>query len=179
VSLIATGYHGRRDRLGQKSRKRRPFPLLYIRRTSDGGGGRPPDSAHIIMRRQIYFTMSGFIESGVDRGQIEGGSSGAGLVHDGGGHSGTNGPVADALAGHVKIPTTGDVPRDFRLTILDVHPIRVLSKQQGRREPPFMLALSAWLAIKTRCPPLRTTSWNRAFSPTARSHHSCSGGAPS
>lgn len=48
-----------------------------------------------------------------------------------------------------KIPTAGDVPADLRVALLEGVPNpRVIRNSKAVGEPPFMLALSVWLAIK-------------------------------
>ncbi len=48
-----------------------------------------------------------------------------------------------------KIPTIQDIPKDFRVALLEGVPNpNVIRKSKAVAEPPFMLALSAWLAIK-------------------------------
>jgi xanthine dehydrogenase molybdopterin-binding subunit B len=48
-----------------------------------------------------------------------------------------------------KIPTAGDVPEDFRVEMLARVPhAGTIRSSKAVGEPPFMLALSAWLAIK-------------------------------
>ena len=48
-----------------------------------------------------------------------------------------------------KIPTAGDVPADLRVALLEGVPNpKVIHNSKAVGEPPFMLALSVWLAIK-------------------------------
>jgi xanthine dehydrogenase large subunit len=48
-----------------------------------------------------------------------------------------------------KIPTVQDIPKDFRVALLQGVPNPdVIRRSKAVAEPPFMLALSAWLAIK-------------------------------
>ena len=48
-----------------------------------------------------------------------------------------------------KIPTANDLPADFRVEFLSGVPNPgVIGKSKAVGEPPFMLALSVWLAIK-------------------------------
>jgi xanthine dehydrogenase large subunit len=48
-----------------------------------------------------------------------------------------------------KIPTVQDIPKDFRTALLQgvPHPLTI-RRSKAVAEPPFMLALSTWLAIK-------------------------------
>jgi xanthine dehydrogenase molybdopterin binding subunit len=105
---------------------------------------------HTILRTDILHDVGDSLHAGIDRGQIEGGFiQGAGwctteeIIWDEAGRLLTHSPDT------YKIPTAGDIPPDFRVTILDgaPNPLAVRnSKAVG--EPPFMLALSVWLAIK-------------------------------
>lgn len=105
---------------------------------------------HGILRADILHDVGDSLNPGIDRGQIEGGFvQGVGwctteeILWDDRGRLMTHSPDT------YKIPTAGDVPSDFRVTLLDdvPNPYAVRnSKAVG--EPPFMLALSAWLAIK-------------------------------
>jgi xanthine dehydrogenase molybdopterin-binding subunit B len=48
-----------------------------------------------------------------------------------------------------KIPTVNDIPRDFRVELLkDVPNPGTIRRSKAVGEPPFMLGLSVWLAIK-------------------------------
>ena len=105
---------------------------------------------HTILRTDILHDVGDSLHEGIDRGQIEGGFiQGAGwctteeILRD------ENGRLLTHAPDTYKIPTAGDIPPDFRVTFLDgvPNPLAVRnSKAVG--EPPFMLALSVWLAIK-------------------------------
>jgi len=106
--------------------------------------------AHVILRTDIIHDVGDSLNPGIDRGQIEGGYiQGVGwctteeIMWDDHGRLMTHSPDT------YKIPTAGDVPCDFRVTILDdvPNPLAVRSSK-AVGEPPFMLAFSAWLAIK-------------------------------
>ena len=48
-----------------------------------------------------------------------------------------------------KIPAVRDIPADFRVSLLEGYPNpNAVYGSKAVAEPPFMLALSAWLAIK-------------------------------
>ena len=48
-----------------------------------------------------------------------------------------------------KIPTANDIPKDFRVSLLaDVPNPAAVGRSKAVGEPPLMLALSVWLAIK-------------------------------
>lgn len=103
-----------------------------------------------ILRVDILHDVGDSINPAIDRGQVEGGFiQGCGWVTteeikwDSKGHLMTHSPDT------YKIPTVQDIPKDFRVELLDkaTNPNTIHgSKAVG--EPPFMLALSCWLAIK-------------------------------
>ncbi len=103
-----------------------------------------------ILRTDILHDAGDSINPALDRGQVEGGYiQGCGWVTteeikwDAKGNLMTHSPDT------YKIPSVQDIPADFRVELLDKaanpHTIHG-SKAVG--EPPFMLALSCWLAIK-------------------------------
>ena len=103
-----------------------------------------------LLRTDIIQDAGDSINEGIDRGQVTGGFiQGAGwctteeIRWDKDGNLLTHSPDT------YKIPTINDIPSDFRIELLRnvPHPGTILgSKAVG--EPPFMLALSVWLAIK-------------------------------
>ncbi len=105
---------------------------------------------HVIRRADIIHDVGDSLNPGIDLGQIEGGYvQGLGwctteeIVWDDQGRLLTHSPDT------YKIPTAGDVPSDFRVTLLDDVPNPMaIRNSKAVGEPPFMLALSAWLAIK-------------------------------
>ena len=106
--------------------------------------------AHAILRADILHDVGDSLNAGIDRGQIEGGYvQGVGwctteeVLWDSAGHLLTHSPDT------YKIPTAGDVPEDFRVEMLAGVPhAGTIRNSKAVGEPPFMLALSAWLAIK-------------------------------
>jgi len=105
---------------------------------------------HTIVRTDILHDVGDSVNAGVDTGQIEGGYvQGVGwctteeIKWDSKGNLLTHSPDT------YKIPTVGDIPRDFRVSILEAVPNPyAVHRSKAVGEPPFMLALSAWLAIK-------------------------------
>ncbi len=121
---------------------------------------------HTILRTDIIHDVGDSLNRGIDLGQIEGGYiQGLGwctteeILWDEGGRLLTHSPDT------YKIPTAGDVPRDFRVTILDDVPNPlVIRSSKAVGEPPFMLALSAWLAIKDAISAVADHSFEPSFS---------------
>jgi xanthine dehydrogenase large subunit len=56
--------------------------------------------------------------------------------------------LASDSIGKYKIPSITDVPANFRLDFLDSHNRKNLHGSRAVGEPPFMLAISAWAAVK-------------------------------
>jgi xanthine dehydrogenase molybdopterin-binding subunit B len=106
--------------------------------------------SHTIVRTDLLFDAGDSLNPAIDIGQIEGGYvQGLGwctmeeTLWDAGGNLLTD--SSDTY----KIPAVRDIPADFRVALLEgcsnpnaVHGSKAVA------EPPFMLALSAWLAIK-------------------------------
>jgi xanthine dehydrogenase large subunit len=105
---------------------------------------------HSILRTDILHDVGDSVNAGVDMGQIEGGYvQGVGwctteeIKWDDKGNLLTHSPDT------YKIPTVSDIPPDFRVSILEGVPNPyAVHRSKAVGEPPFMLALSAWLAIK-------------------------------
>jgi xanthine dehydrogenase molybdopterin-binding subunit B len=106
--------------------------------------------SHIILRTDILYDAGESLNPAIDIGQIEGGYvQGLGwctteeILWDGKGNLLTHSPDT------YKIPAVRDVPADFRVALLEGHPNPdAIRGSKAVAEPPFMLALSAWLAIK-------------------------------
>ena len=106
--------------------------------------------AHTMIRTDILYDAGESINPAIDTGQVEGGFvQGLGwctteeIIHDAGGNLLTHSPDT------YKIPGVRDVPRDFRVALLEGFPNpAAVAGSKAVAEPPFMLALSAWLAIK-------------------------------
>jgi xanthine dehydrogenase large subunit len=103
-----------------------------------------------LLRTDILHDAGDSVNPGVDMGQIQGGYvqvvgwvTTEEVKWDAGGHLLTHSPDT------YKIPTSNDVPKDFRVSMLEGYPNpTVIGRSKAVGEPPFMLALSAWLAIK-------------------------------
>jgi xanthine dehydrogenase molybdopterin binding subunit len=105
---------------------------------------------HEIMRTDILHDVGDSINPQIDIGQVEGGFvQGVGwctteeIKWDDRGNLLTHSPDT------YKIPSVQDIPKDFRVSLLQGVPNdNTIRKSKAVAEPPFMLALSAWLAIK-------------------------------
>jgi len=107
--------------------------------------------SHTILRTDILHDAGDSLNPLVDRGQVEGGYiQGVGwctteeIKWDSKGNLMTHSPDT------YKIPTVQDVPRDFRVSFLENVPntADTIRRSKAVGEPPLMLALSCWLAIK-------------------------------
>lgn len=103
-----------------------------------------------LLRADILHDAGDSINPAIDIGQIEGGYvQGVGwctteeIKWDNAGNLLTHSPDT------YKIPTARDIPSDFRVTLLEnaANP-NAIHGSKTVAEPPFMLSLSAWLAIK-------------------------------
>ncbi len=103
-----------------------------------------------LRRVDILHDVGDSLSPDIDRGQLEGGYiQGLGwltceeLVFDDQGLLLSHGPST------YKIPAVGEAPLDFRVALLDrAHQPGVIHGSKAVGEPPFCLALSAWLAIR-------------------------------
>lgn len=104
-----------------------------------------------LLRADILHDVGDSLNPAIDIGQIEGGFvQGMGwltceeLVWDEQGRLLTNGPAS------YKIPAIGDVPADLRVSLLENrrNPQQTVFRSKAVGEPPFMLAISVWCAIK-------------------------------
>ncbi len=106
---------------------------------------------HRLTQVDILHDCGDSINPAIDLGQVEGGYvQGFGwltseeLWWDDQGHLRTHAPST------YKIPTAGDIPTSFRVTLMHGNPNRedVIHRSKAVGEPPFMLAISAFLALK-------------------------------
>ncbi len=106
---------------------------------------------HRLTQVDILHDCGDSINPAIDLGQVEGGYvQGYGwltseeLWWDDKGHLRTHAPST------YKIPTAGDIPTSFRVTLMHGHPNKedVIHRSKAVGEPPLMLAISAFLALK-------------------------------
>ena len=106
---------------------------------------------HRLTQVDILHDCGDSINPAIDLGQVEGGFvQGFGwltseeLWWDDKGHLRTHAPST------YKIPTAGDIPTSFRVTLMHGSPNKedVIHRSKAVGEPPFMLAISAFLALK-------------------------------
>lgn len=105
---------------------------------------------HTLLRTDILHDVGDSLNPAIDIGQIEGGYiQGVGwcsteeIKWDDKGNLLTHSPDT------YKIPSVQDIPKDFRVELLKGVPNpNAIRKSKAVAEPPLMLALSTWLAIK-------------------------------
>lgn len=152
VSLSATGYYRTPD-IGWDTKEGKGKPFFYyafgmavtevLVDILTGG--------HTVLRTDILHDVGDSLNTRMDIGQVEGGFiQGLGWVTteevkwDDKGHLLSHSPDT------YKIPSVQDIPKDFRTSLLRSAPnlVGTIRRSKAVAEPPFMLALSAWLAIK-------------------------------
>ncbi len=106
---------------------------------------------HTLLRTDIVQDVGDSINPGIDIGQVEGGFvQGLGWVTTEEIKWDTKGNLMTHSPDTYKIPTVQDIPKDFRVDLLKnvPNPIGTIRRSKAVGEPPFMLSLSVWLAIK-------------------------------
>jgi xanthine dehydrogenase molybdopterin-binding subunit B len=151
ISLSSTGYY-RTPKIGWDKQNGWGTPFYYFsfgicvsEIVLDILTGR-----HTLVRVDILHDAGKSLNPLIDRGQIEGGFiQGVGwctteeIKWDDKGRLMTHSPDT------YKIPTVQDIPKDFRVELLQGYPNPVAIRQSKTvAEPPFMYGLSTWLAIK-------------------------------
>ncbi|MFC0268476.1 xanthine dehydrogenase molybdopterin binding subunit [Kushneria aurantia] len=106
---------------------------------------------HRLLRVDILHDVGDSLNEAIDRGQIEGGFvQGLGwltsesLARNDAGRLLSDGPAT------YKIPTCNDIPQDFRVALLTGHPNSkaTIYRSKAVGEPPLMLAISVWAALR-------------------------------
>jgi xanthine dehydrogenase large subunit len=152
VPLSATGFY-KTPTIGWDKNKGRGKPFYYYafgmavtEVLIDTLTGR-----HTILRTDILHDVGDSINPQIDLGQVEGGYvQGNGwatteeIKWDDRGNLMTHSPDT------YKIPSVQDIPKDFRVTLLEnaPNPVPTIRRSKAVAEPPLMLSLSTWLAIK-------------------------------
>jgi len=105
---------------------------------------------HTILRTDILHDVGDSLNPQIDIGQVEGGYiQGNGWVTTEEIKWDEKGRLMTHSPDTYKIPAVRDIPRDFRVRLLENAPNpNTIRKSKAVAEPPFMLALSTWLAIK-------------------------------
>lgn len=103
-----------------------------------------------LLRTDILHDAGKSLNEQIDMGQIEGGFvQGLGWVTTEDLKYDQSGNLLNHSPDTYKIPTIQDIPQDFRIELLKNAPNpNTIRQSKAVGEPPFMLALSVWLAIK-------------------------------
>jgi xanthine dehydrogenase molybdopterin-binding subunit B len=105
---------------------------------------------HTILRADILHDVGDSLNPQIDLGQVEGGYiQGNGWVTTEEIKWDEKGNLITHSPDTYKIPSVQDIPKDFRTELLQNVPNpNTIRKSKAVAEPPLMLALSTWLAIK-------------------------------
>ena len=106
-----------------------------------------------VERVDILHDVGRSLNAAIDRGQIEGGfAQGMGwltteeLLWDKDGKIISNGPA------NYKVPTAHDVPEEVHIDFYEKeNPVPTVHRSKAVGEPPFMLAISVWCALRDAC----------------------------
>lgn len=151
VSLSATGFYKTPDIVFDREKGRgRPFHYFAFGMAVTEIELDILTGHHEILRTDILHDVGDSLNPAIDLGQVEGGYvQGVGwctteeVKRDAQGHLLNNSPDT------YKIPSVQDIPKDFRTRLLQGVPNpNTIRRSKAVAEPPFMLGLSAWLAIK-------------------------------
>jgi xanthine dehydrogenase large subunit len=106
---------------------------------------------HTVLRTDILHDVGDSLNPQIDLGQIEGGYiQGNGWVTTEEVKWDEKGNLMTHSPDTYKIPSVQDIPKDFRVKLLENVPnaAPTIRRSKAVAEPPLMLALSTWLAIK-------------------------------
>ncbi|PCJ48982.1 MAG: xanthine dehydrogenase molybdopterin binding subunit [Gammaproteobacteria bacterium] len=152
VSLSSTGYYKTpKIHFDRKTGKGRPFFYYAIGAAVSEVLIDTLTGENKLLRVDILHDVGQSLNPAIDIGQIEGGFiQGMGwltteeLVWD------QKGELLSNNAATYKIPAIGDVPEDFRVSLLADDPNReqTIYNSKAVGEPPLMLSISVWSAIK-------------------------------
>ena len=152
VSLSSTGYYKTPKIFYDRSQARgRPFYYFAFGAACAEVIVDTLTGEYKMLRTDILHDVGASLNPAIDIGQVEGGYiQGAGwltmeeLVWNAKGTLMTNGPAS------YKIPAVADMPLDLRVTLVEnrKNPEDTVFHSKAVGEPPFMLGIAAWCAIK-------------------------------
>lgn len=151
TSLSATGFYKTPDiHFDKKKGKGKPFHYFAFGMAVSEVEVDTLSGYAKVLRSDILHDVGRSINEGLDIGQIEGAFiQGMGWVTTEDLKYDINGNLLNHSPDTYKIPTIQDIPKDFRVDILkNVPNPNTIKQSKAVGEPPFMLALSVWLAIK-------------------------------
>ena len=106
-----------------------------------------------VERVDVLHDVGNSLNPAIDRGQIEGGfAQGMGWLTTEELSWDETGRVVSNSPSNYKIPTAWDIPEDFRVDFYD-HPNNeaTIHRSKAVGEPPLMLAISVWAALRDAC----------------------------
>jgi xanthine dehydrogenase large subunit len=151
ISLSSTGYYRTPDIGWDRDAGRgRPFHYFSFGMAVSEVEVDTLTGAHRVLRADLLHDVGDSLNSGIDIGQVEGGYvQGLGWCTTEECKWDENGNLLNHSPDTYKIPTIADIPLDFRTELLSGVPNPLaIRRSKAIAEPPFMLGLSAWLAIK-------------------------------
>ena len=151
TSLSATGFYKTPDiHFDKKKGKGKPFHYFAFGMAVSEVEVDTLTGYAKVLRSDILHDVGNSINEGLDIGQIEGGFiQGLGWVTTEDLKYAEKGNLLNHSPDTYKIPTIQDIPKEFRVDILENVPNpNTIKQSKAVGEPPFMLALSVWLAIK-------------------------------
>lgn len=103
-----------------------------------------------ILRTDILMDLGRIINDGIDHGQVAGGFvQGAGWVTTENLYYDDEGKLVSHSPTTYKIPSIHDTPREFNISFIENHSnIKNIRASKAVGEPPLLLSLSVWCAIK-------------------------------
>jgi xanthine dehydrogenase molybdopterin binding subunit len=151
ISLSATGYYRTPLLNWDKNRGTgRPFNYYAFGMAVSEISLDILTGAHKILRTDILHDVGDSLNPHIDIGQIQGGFiQGLGWCTTEDCKWDINGHLLNHSPDTYKIPAVSDIPRSFNIDLLKNKPNpNAIRKSKAVGEPPLMLAISAWLAIK-------------------------------
>jgi xanthine dehydrogenase large subunit len=151
ISLSATGYYRTPQIYWDKESGRgQPFNYYAFGMAVSEVSVDILTGRHTILRTDIVHDVGDSINQAIDLGQIQGGFiQGVGWCTTEECKWDSQGNLLNHSPDSYKIPLASDIPRDFRISLLQQQPNpKAVAKSKAVGEPPLMLALSVWLAIK-------------------------------
>lgn len=151
ISLSATGYYRTPDiNFDRQKGKGKPFHYFAFGMAVTEVLLDTLTGCHEIVCADILHDVGDSINPGLDIGQIEGAYiQGVGWCTTEECKWDEKGSLLNHSPDTYKIPSVKDIPKDFRSKLIEGVPNPgTIRKSKAVGEPPFMLAFSAWLAIK-------------------------------
>jgi len=151
VSLSATGFYKTPDiHFDREAGRGKPFHYFAYGMAVSEVELDTLSGKHKVLRTDILHDVGNSINKQIDIGQVEGAFvQGMGWMTTEEMKYSNQGHLLNHSPDTYKIPAITDIPIDFRVALLDKAPNPdVIKQSKAVGEPPFMLAFSAWLALK-------------------------------